>query len=185
MVIKNIRGEVIVDYPHLKTHGEVLELGAKNLILFHDADLSGLKLKNLNLNGIFLIGANCKGTDFTGTSFSSFNSILDSVDFTDAILVNVKFLGVDLEKSNFTNATMTNVVFDIETDLYNVIGNGKEVITKDKIVITKDIIQIKRQTCSVQDFLNNRDRWVLNTDDKMLLDRLRPEIKDIIKKEKG
>ena len=189
MKIFNKDGKIIVDYPNAKTYREVLLESFKDGFTdFDEANLEGMKLQNLNLENITLDRANCKGTDFTGTSFGSGRSMfsfacssLISVDFTDAILIDVKFMGVDLEESvflesnltranfagaeckevSFVGAVMTGTVFDKDTELFGADGNGKEVISIEtdlhKIVITKGEVHIGLSSCSIEEFLNDED----------------------------
>ena len=85
----------------------------------------------------------------------------DGVSFKGANLEGMDLSGICLKGANFTGAVMTDVIFDKKTNLHNVEGNGKEVITIKTdvytIVLTKDNVQISSKRCSVEELLSGKN----------------------------
>ena len=85
----------------------------------------------------------------------------DNISFIDADLSGMDLSGICLKGANFTGAVMTDVIFDKETNLHNVEGNGKEVVTIKTdvytIVLTKDNVQISSKRCSVEELLSGKN----------------------------
>jgi len=107
------------------------------------ADFTGRKLEDLNikykdLSGAVLDGANLHRCDISNsnlTDVTANSAHFDSVDFTDTNLKNAH-----LQDALFTNCTMER------TDLWNVLGNGTQLITLQiggrHVIYTSEILQI-------------------------------------------
>lgn len=78
---------------------------------FAQVDFSDANFKNVRVFNTVMFDCNFKNSDFTNSTFSNIDT-LAGTDFTDAVLENVNFIDVDLNRFDFSKTKVfKNVVF--------------------------------------------------------------------------